>query len=130
MSYRLADALYKSFRAVKEAPRSIQRLSTEVGCLHNLLQEADGLVKRYSTSLSVTKDGLSIDVLQSLLQECQAELAEIQKTTATFQKKPSKFKSVSKNVKWVLDEPKIKQHYELLEGLERRIDTALSVAGR
>lgn len=115
---------------MKEALRSIQRLSTELGRLHNLLKEADGLVKRYSTSLSVTKDGLCIDVLQSLLQECQAELAEIQKTTATFQKKPSKFKSVSKNVKWVLDEPKIKQHYELLEGLGRRIDTALSVAGR
>ena len=130
MSCHLASSLYKSFRAVKEAPKSIQRLSEEMGHFYSLLQEVDAVVKSYSTSLSVTKDGMSINTLQSLLQECQTELVGIQKTVTTFQKKPNKFKNIANNLKWVHDEDTVEAHYRSLERLGRRFDTALSLTGR
>lgn len=87
-------------------------------------------MKRYSTSIFITKDRLSVNALQSLLQDCQAEFFEIEKSSTTFQKKPGKFKAFANNVKRVLDERDIEQHPATLEGLGRRIDTALSVVGR
>ena len=130
VSCRLAASLYKSFRAVKEAPKSIQRLSEELAHFHGLLQEVDAVAKSYSTSLSVTNDGMSINTLQSLLQECQTELVSIQNTVITFQKKPNRFKNIANNIKWVHDEEKVEAHYRSLERLGRRVDTALSLTGR
>ena len=130
VSCRLAASLYQSFRAVKEAPKNIQRLSEEMGHFHSLLQEVDTVAKSYSTSLSVMKDGMSINTLQSLLQECQTELVKIQKTVTTFQGKPNKFKNIANNLKWVHDEKTVEAHYRSLERLGRRVDTALSLTGR
>lgn len=130
VSCRLAASLYKSFRAVKEAPQSIQRLSEELGHFHGLLQEVDTVAKSYSTSLSVTKDNMSINTLQSLLQECQTELVRLQNTVTSFQKKPNKFKNIANNLKWVRDEKTVEAHYRSLERLGRRVDTALSLTGR
>ena len=130
VSCRLAASLYQSFRAVKEAPKSIQRLSEELEHFHSLLQEVDRVAKSYSTSLSVTKDGMSINTLQSLLQECQTELVRVQKTVTTFQRKPNKFNNIANNLKWVHDEKTVEAHYRSLERLGRRVDTALSLTGR
>ena len=130
VSCRLAASLYKSFRAVKEAPKSIQRLSEELAHFHGLLQEVDAVAKSYSTSLSVTNDGMSINTLQSLLQECQTELFMIQKTVNTFQKKPNRFKNIANNLKWVQYEETVEAHHQSLERLGRRVDTALSLTGR
>ena len=130
VSCRLAASLYKSFRAVKEAPQSIQRLSTELAHFHGLLQEVDAVAKSYGTALPVTNDGMSIDTLQSLLQECQAELVRLQSTVTTFQKKSNRFKNIANNLKWVHDEKTVEAHYRSLERLGRRVDTALSLTGR
>lgn len=63
VSCRLAGSLYKSIQAVKEAPRSIKRLSKSLAKVHSLLQEVDHLVKRYSNSQSVVET-------DCLLQQC------------------------------------------------------------
>ena len=65
VSCRLAGTLYNSFRALKEAPPSIQRLSSGLQKFHRLLQEVDKHVKRYERSPFVLEDGLSVDTLQN-----------------------------------------------------------------
>lgn len=127
VSCSLAGSLYKTFRAIKDAPRAVQRLSKELEQLHNLLQDVDNLLQRYSTSRLVTDDGLSIDSVQSVLQECQTELESVQKTAATFEKQPSKFKNTTARLRWVVDEGKIKQHCQTIEQLTQHLNTGLSV---
>lgn len=123
----LAGSLYKTFRAIKDAPRAVQRLSKQLEQLHNLLQDVDNLLRRYSTSLFVTEDGLSIDSVQSALQECQRELESVQKTAATFETQPSKLKNTTARFRWVVDERIIKQHCQTIEQLRGHVNTGLSV---
>ena len=127
VSCSLAGSLYKTFRAIKDAPRAVQRLSKELEQLHKLLQDVDNLLQRYSTSLLVTEDGLSIDSVQSVLQKCQAELESVQKSAATFKPDPSKLKNAAARFKWVFDEPKFKQHCQNIEQLRRDVDIRLSL---
>ena len=127
VSCSLAGSLYKTFRAIKDAPRTVQRLSKELERLHELLQDVDNLLQRYSTSLLVTEDGLSIDSVQSVLQECQAELESVQKLTATFEKQTSKVKNTTARFRWVVDERKIKQHCQMIEQLRQHLNTGLSL---
>ena len=130
VSCSLAGSLYKAFRAIKDAPRAVQRLSKELEQLHKLLQDVDNLLKRYSTSLIVTEDGLSIDSVQSVLQECQTELESVQKSAAIFKPDPSKLKNAAARFKWVFDEPRIKQHCQTIEQLRQHLNTGLSVLGQ
>ena len=48
--FRLAVSFYKSFRAVKDAPKSIQRPFEELERFHSLLLEVDTVTKSYSVS--------------------------------------------------------------------------------
>lgn len=48
--FRLAASFYKSFRAVKDAPKSIQRPFEKLKHFHSLLLEVDRVTKSYSTS--------------------------------------------------------------------------------
>ena len=123
----LAGSLYKTFRAIKDAPRAIRRLSKELEQLHGSFQDVDNLLQRYSTSLLVTEDVLSIDSVQSVLQECQTELESVQKTAVTFERQPRKFKNAAARLRWVVDEGKIKQHCQTIEQLRQHINTGLSV---
>ena len=123
----LAGSLYKTFHAIKDAPRAVQRLSKQLEQLHDLLQDVDNLLQRYSTSLLVTEDGLSIDSVRSVLQECQTELESVQKTAATFETQPSKLKNTTARFRWVIDERKIKQHCQTIEQLRQHVNTGLSV---
>ena len=127
VSCSLAGSLYKAFRAVKDAPRAVQKLSKELEQLHDLLQDVDNLLQRYSTSLTVSEDGLSIDSVQSVLQKCQTELESVQKTAVTFERQPRKFKNAAARLRWVVDEGKIKQHCQTIEQLRQHINTGLSV---
>ena len=127
VSCSLAGSLYKTFRAIKDAPRAVQRLSDELEQLHVLLQHIDNLLQRYSTSLLVSEDGLSIDSVRSVLQQCKTELESVQRTTTTFEKQSSKFKNAAARFKWGFDEPKIKQHCQTIEQLRRDVDTELSL---
>ncbi len=130
VSCRLAGSLYKSFQAVKEAPRNIKKLSKELEQLHSLLQEVDNLVKRYNTSLLSRENGLSIATVHSLLQDCKTELDEVQKTTAPFQKDSSTLKDAAKRIKWFVGVREIDRHCKLIDELGHRIGVALSVVGR
>ena len=123
----LAGSLYKTFRAIKNAPHSIQKLSKELKQLHDSLQDVDNLLQRYSTSPLVSEDGLSIDSVQSVLRECQTELESVQKTAATFETQPSKLKNTTARFRWVIDEGKIKQHCQTIEQLRQHLNTGLSV---
>ena len=126
-SCSLAGSLYKTYRAIKDAPRAVQRLSKELKQLHDLLQDVDDLLQRYSTSLLVTEDGMSIDSVQSVLQECQTELERVQKTATTLETQPSKLKNTTARFRWVVDERKIKQHCQTIEQLRQHLNTGLSV---
>ena len=126
-SCSLAGSLYKTIRAIKDAPRAIKRLSKELEQLHGLLQDVENLLQRYSTSLLVTEDGLSTASVQSVLQECQRELESVQKTAATFEQQSSKSKNAAARFRWVFDERKIKQHCQTIEQLRQHINTGLSV---
>ena len=126
-SCSLAGSLYKTFRAIKDAPGAVQRLSKELGKFHDLLEDVHKLLQSYSTSLIITKDGLSIDSVQSVLQECERELESVQKTAATFEKQPSKLKNTTARIRWVVDEHKIKQHCQTIEQLRRHLNTGFSV---
>ncbi len=127
VSCSLAGSLYKAFRAIKDAPHAIKRLSKELEQLDDVLQDVDKLLQRYSTSLIVSEDGLSIDSVQSVLQECQTELGQVQKIFATFKDQPGKLKNAAARFRWVVDEPKIKQHCQTVEQLRQHINTELSV---
>lgn len=127
VSCSLAGSLYRTFRAIKDAPRAIERLSKELEQLHDILLDVDNLLQRYSTSLLVTEDGLSTGSVQSVLQECQTELESVQKTAALFEKQPSKSRNAAARFRWVFDEPKIKQHCQTIEQLRRDVDTGLSL---
>ncbi|KAK0512874.1 hypothetical protein JMJ35_004891 [Cladonia borealis] len=127
VSCSLAGSLYKAFRAIKDAPRAVQKLSKELEQLRDLLQNVDSLLQRYSTSLLVTEDGLSINSVQSVLQECQTELESVQKIAASFEKQPSKLKNTTTRFRWVVDERKIKQHCQTIEQLRQHLNTGLSV---
>lgn len=50
VSFRLAASFYKSFRAVKDAPKSIQRPFEELERFHSLLVEVNRVTESYSTS--------------------------------------------------------------------------------
>ena len=126
-SCSLAGSLYKTFRTIKEAPRAVQRLSKELGKFHDLLQDVYNLLQRYSTSLLVTEDGLSIDSVQSVLKECQTELESVQRTTASFKPGSNRFRNAAARFAWVVDESKVKQHCQTIEQLRQHIDTGLSV---
>ena len=126
-SCSLAGSLYKTYRAIKDAPRAVQRLSKELEQVYELLQNVDNLLQRYSTSLLVTEDGLSIDSVQSVLRECQTELESVQKTAATFETQPSRLKNTTARFRWVVDERKIKQHCQTIEQLRQHLNTGLSV---
>ena len=126
-SCSLAGSLYKTFRVIKDAPRAVQKLSKELRSFHDLLQDVYNLLQRYSTSLLVTEDGLSIDSVQSVLQECQRELESVQKTAATFEKQPNKLKNTTARFRWVVDKRKIKQHCQTIEQLREHVNTGLSV---
>lgn len=130
VSCRLAGSLYKSIQAVKEAPRNIKRLLKSLAQLHSILQEVDNLVRRYSTSLSVVDNGLSIAALQSLLQDCKTELDEVEKATAPFRKDSGSWKDAAKRIKWVVEMREIDLHCQVVDEMGRRIDVALSVVGR
>ncbi len=127
VSCSLAGSLYKAFRAIKDAPRAVQRLSKELEQLHDVLQDVDNLLQRYSASLLVSEDGLSINSVQSVLQKCQRELESVQKTAATFKPDPSKLKNAAARFRWVFDEPKVKQHCQTIEQLRQDVDTGLSL---
>lgn len=130
VSCRLAGSLYKSIQAVKKAPRDIKRLSKSLAQLHSLLQDVDNLVKRYSTSLSVAQNGVSIATVQSLLQDCKTELDEVEKATAPFRKDLGSWKDAAKRIKWVVEMREIDRHRQVVDELGRRIGVALSVVGR
>ena len=127
---RLTSKLYKFFSSVHEASRSIQRLSRELQQLHGVLQEVQRYVNRYKDSPFVNQDGLSSSQLHILLQECQAELADLESLANAFQNHPSKVKDLARRIKWAVDEKKIEQHHKALERLQNRITTMLSAAGR
>ena len=126
-SCSLAGSLYKTFRAIKDAPRAVQRLSNELEELHILLQHVDNLVQRYSTSLLTSEDGLSIDPVQSVLQKCRTELEHVQKIAGTSKRQPSKLKNAAARVRWVFDEPIIEQHRQTIEQLREHVNTELVV---
>ena len=126
-SCSLAGSLYKTYRAIKDAPRAVQRLSKELEQVYELLQNVDNLLQCYSTSLLVTEDGLSIDSVQSVLRECQTELESVQKTAATFETQPSRLKNTTARFRWVVYERKIKQHCQTIEQLRQHLNTGLSV---
>lgn len=50
VSFRLAASFYKSFRAVKDAPKSIQRPFEELEHSHSLLLEVNTVIKSDSVS--------------------------------------------------------------------------------
>ena len=129
-SCTLAGSLYKTFRAIKDAPRAVQRLSNELEELHSLLQHVDNLVQRYSTSLLASEDGLSIDSVQSVLQKCRTELELVKKIAETSKRQPSKLKNAAARVKWVFDERKVEQHRQMIEQLRQHINTELVVLGQ
>ena len=129
-SCTLAGSLYKIFRAIKGAPRAVQRLSDELEGLHVLLQHVDNLVQRYSTSLLASEDGLSIDSVRTVLQKCRTELELVKKITETSKRQPSKLKNAAVRVKWVFDERKVEQHCQMIEQLRQHINTELVVLGQ
>ena len=126
-SCTLAGSLYKTFRAIKDAPRAVQRLSNELEELHVLLQHVDNLVQCYSTSLLASEDGLSIDSVRSVLQKCRTELEFVKKIAETSKRQPSKLKNAAARVKWVFDERKVEQHRQMSEQLRQHINTELVV---
>ena len=126
-SCSLAGSLYKTFRAIKDAPRGVQILSNELEGLHILLQHVDSLVQRYSTSLLVSEDGLSIDTVRTVLQKCRTELQHVQKIAATSKRQPSKLKNAAARVGWVFDERIVEQHRQMIEQLRQHINTELVV---
>ena len=128
VSCRLAGSLFKSFQAIKEAPRNIWRLSKELEQLHCLLQEVDSLVKRYNSSQ--LENRLSIATVHSLLQDCKTELYEVEETTAPFRTDSSQLRDAAKRIRWVVGKPEIDRHRQALDGLGRRLGVALSVFGR
>ena len=128
VSCRLAGSLFKSFQAIKEAPRNIRRLSNELEQLHCLLQEIDNLVKRYNSSQF--ENGLSIATVQSLLQDCKKELDQVEKTTAPFRTDSSLLRDAAKRIRCVARMPEIDRHRQAVDALGRRLGIALSVFGR
>ena len=124
VSCRLASSLFKSFQAVKEAPRNIRKLSNELEQLHCLLQEIDNLVKRHNSS--EFENGLSIATVQSLLQDCKTELDEVEETTAPFRTDSS----LLRDIRWVVEMRKINRHCQAVDALGRRLGVAISVFGR
>lgn len=127
---RLAGSLYQSFRAVKEAPQDIQRLSDRLDALRHLLVEVDHLVQRYPTSTIVTQDAYSVRPIHVFLQACQSEFTEIDNSAAGFQKKSGKWKDVRRRLRFILDERTVERHCDTLKELIGRLNTELSVAGR
>ena len=128
VSCRLAGSLFKSFQAIQEAPQSIRNLSNELEQLHCLLQEIDNLVKRHNSSQF--ENGLSIATVQSLLQDCKAELEEIEEKTAPFRIDSSLLRDTATRIRWVVGKREIDRHCQAVDGLGRRLGVALSVFGR
>ena len=81
---RLGGTLYKSSQAVKDAPRNIQTLVQRLDTLRKVLEQVDGLLKRYPTSSFVTEDGFSIQSMEILWRACHTELDEVEASTARF----------------------------------------------
>lgn len=127
---RLAATTYKSFRAIKDAPKSVENLTKRLGTLQNLLDEVNRLLDRYRTSLIVTEDGFSIQTLEALLKECRAELVKIENSTAAFGGMTGKLRDVRRSFKWIDAERKIERHCNSLEKLSGEFSTRLSIAGR
>ena len=130
---RLTSKLYKASQAVKSAPQNVQALVKRLETLREQLTEIDGLLKRYPTSAYVTDGGFSTMSIESLWQACNAELTEVEKSTARFttmQVRVGRFQDVRRRINWALDEGKIDKHCDALQELSARITTALSTAGR
>lgn len=130
---RLATTLYKFSEAVKDAPRNIQALAQRLEALRKVLEEVDGLLKRYPTSSFVIEDGFSIQSLEVMWQACHAELVKVGASIARFTNvtgQTGRLREARRRFNWAWDERKIDKHCGALQELSHRINTALSTAGR